>query len=111
MLAAAGYDHTRLADLAPPFVVRHVYSTEWVSATSNEKCIFPPTIIIAYDRKLTKRESTYKLLKKRKEREIEHFEKEDRVIDKKERERNRKCSTRESRYWQKEKRQRQNIEY
>ena len=27
MLAAAGDNHTRLADLAPPFVVRHVYST------------------------------------------------------------------------------------
>ena len=27
-VAAAGDDHTSLADLAPPFVVRHVYSTE-----------------------------------------------------------------------------------
>ena len=40
MAAAGGDNHTRLADLAPPFVVRHVYSTERVRDICFEKLKF-----------------------------------------------------------------------
>ena len=49
MLAAAGDDHASVADLAPPFVVRHVYSTELVRATSNENFVLPKIVLLAYD--------------------------------------------------------------
>ena len=49
MLAAAGDDHASVADLAPPFVVRHVYSTGWVRATSNENFVLPQIVLLAYD--------------------------------------------------------------
>ena len=49
MVAAAGDNLTRLADLAPPFVVRHVYSTGWVRATSNENFVLPQIVLLAYD--------------------------------------------------------------
>ena len=49
MVAAAGDDHASVADLAPPFVVRHVYSTGWVRATSNENFVLPQIILIAFD--------------------------------------------------------------
>ena len=49
MLAAAGDDHASVADLAPPLVVRHVYSTGWVRATSSENFVLPQIILLAYD--------------------------------------------------------------
>jgi len=47
MVAAAGDNHTRLADLAPPFVVRHVYIIVlyWNISQPNDENVFSLLIL------------------------------------------------------------------